>query len=179
MADKFLFLSYQRSANTRPAVEQLYRRARVLLAADGVQTFYDTHSIDAGDAWEPAIDEFLAKCTHFLALISVDYWLSPQCRRELETAVACYERKGVPQLLFVLADRLDPNDLLLDDSGADEAAAALRRRVRSIGQINFLGPYDAAGRLVRLAFESPALLGDQIADLVERLQRPWRLERSR
>lgn len=178
MVDKFIFLSYQRSRTTTPAMEQLYRRAGVVLAADGVETFFDRRSLEAGDAWLPSIDAFLAKCTHFLAFVSIDYWLSAQCRRELDIAVSRYELTGAPQLLFVLADSLAPGDLLLNPPGAD-AVEPLRRRVRSLGQINFLGPHDEAGRLVRLAFESPHLLADQLAELVEALQRPWRETRVR
>lgn len=176
MTGKHLFLSYRRSATGTPAVERLSKRARVQLASTGVQVFFDKQSIDAGDAWSPAIDEALARVTHFLAFVSIDYWLSEQCMRELETAVARYERTGVPRLLFVLADQLDPNDLALDPEAAtrrltqDEASAAPLRRVASAGQINFLGPYDAAGRLVRLDLESPARLDDQLAALIETLK---------
>ena len=176
MADSYLFLSYQRSALTTPAVERLSRQARVLLKSSGVDVFFDQRSIDAGAAWEPAIDAALARTTHFLAFVSVDYWLSEQCMRELDAAVSRYERTAAPRLLFVLADQLDPNDLALDSSAAAQQlaegahSAAPMRRVSSAGQINFLGPYNDAGRLVRLAFESPALLNDQLAALITRIK---------
>lgn len=176
MADSHLFLSYQRSALTTPAVERLSRQAQVLLRSAGVTVFFDQRSIDAGAAWEPTIDAALARTTHFLAFVSVDYWLSAQCMRELDAAVSRYEQTGAPKLLFVLADQLDPNDLALDSSAAaqrlaqGENSAAPMRRVSSAGQINFLGPHDAAGRLVRLAFESPALLNDQLAALIARIK---------
>lgn len=176
MAESYLFLSYQRSALTTPAVERLSRQARVLLKSSGVSVFFDQRSIDAGAAWEPAIDAALARATHFLAFVSVDYWLSTQCMRELDAAVSRYELSGAPKLLFVLADQLDPNDLELDSSAAARQlaagshSAAPMRRVSSAGQINFLGPYNAAGRLVRLAFEEPALLNDQLAALVARIK---------
>ena len=125
MPGTHLFLSYQRSAVTTPAVERLSRRARVQLGGQGVQVFFDQRSIAAGAAWEPAIDAALARCTHFLALVSVDYWLSEQCMRELEIAVSRYEQTGAPRLLFVLADKLDPNDLALDSSAASTSGPAM------------------------------------------------------
>lgn len=38
--------------------------------------------------------------------------------------------------------------------------------MKSIGQFNFLGPYDVAGALVRLEFENPAKIDLQLAQLV-------------
>lgn len=176
MSDKHLFLSYKRGAVTTPVVERLYNRIRVQIGGAGVKAFFDKRSIDAGDAWEPAIDDALARSTHFLAFISVDYWLSAQCQRELNAAVARYEAGGWPRLLFVLADQLDPADLAIEPAAAaqrleaDAQAGAPIKRVRSVGQINFLGPYDAGGRLVRLAFENPQALDDQLAAMVQSLR---------
>lgn len=182
MAGHCLFLSYQRSALTTPAVERLSRQARVLLKSSAVEVFFDQRSIDAGTPWEPTIDAALARTTHFLAFVSVDYWLSPQCMRELDAAVSRYELTSAPKLLFVLADQLDPNDLALDSRAAASQmaaganAAGPMRRVSSAGQINFLGPHNDAGRLVRLAFESPALLNDQLAALITRIKQLLRGE---
>ena len=173
MSDQFLFLSYKRGPATTPAAQRLYDRLRV--QSPKTETFFDQKSIDVGDAWEPAIDASLARTTHFLAFISIDYWLSAQCRRELDLALARYEAcpkpppPRVPRMLFVLTDKLDPNDLSLDVGKARARVAGMpdaAGRVARIGQINFLGPYDAAGRLVRLRLEDQALLDDQLADLV-------------
>lgn len=176
MTVRKLFLSYKRGPQTTPAVRRLHDHCRVQLKARGFETFFDQRSIEAGDAWQPAIDTFLAEAEFFLAFISIDYWLSEQCRRELGLALARYEAEGRPRPLFVLADRLDPNDLEVDApdgaldamNGAGDAVGRLRR----IGQINFLGPYDeATGRLVRMRFDDAALLEDQIAALVEAIKR--------
>ena len=176
MPDTQLFLSYQRSESTTRAVERLSRRARVQLRLSPSQVFFDQHSIAPSANWQAEIDAALARCSHFLALVSVDYWLSEPCMHELDVAVSRYELSSSPQLLFVLADRLDPNDLAIDSSAAvqrlaqGEHSALQMRRVASAGQINFLGPYDAAGRLVRLVFENPSLLDDQFAALVDRIR---------
>lgn len=178
MSDQFLFLSYTRGAMTTPAAQRLFNRAAVQLPSN-VKTFFDQKSIDASDEWTPAIDDFLAKTTLFLAFISIDYWLSPRCRRELEAAIKRYEScpppppPRLPRLLFVLADKLDPNDLALDEAQARVRVAATPEaadRIQRIGQINFLGPHDAAGKLVRLKLEDSVLLDDQLADLVGKIK---------
>lgn len=176
MSTRKLFLSYKRGAQTTPAVRRLHDHCRVQLKSRRIETFFDQRSIDAGDPWLPAIDGFLAEAEFFLAFISIDYWLSDQCRRELGLALARYEAEGRPRPLFVLADRLDPNDLEVDapEGALDKMAGAGEplRRIRTIGQINFLGPYDeATGRLVRLRFEDAAALEDQLAGLIEAIKR--------
>lgn len=176
MTTRKLFLSYRRGALTTPAVKRLHDHCRVLLKGRGFETFFDQRSIEAGDLWLPAIDTFLAEAEFFLAFISIDYWLSDQCRRELSVALERFEATGRPRPLFVLADRLDPNDLEVDapDGALDNMAGAgtAVQRIRHIGQINFLGPYDeATGRLVRLRLDDAALLEDQIAALVEAIKK--------
>ena len=42
-------------------------------------------------------------------------------------------------------------------------------RVQRIGDVQFLGPFDAYGRLVRLEWDKPPFLSDQLAQLVQRL----------
>ena len=148
---------------------------------------FDRKSIEAGEKWEDGIDSFMAKATLFVAFISVDFWLSGQCRRELDLAIARHEQEGVPKLLFVLADPLDPNDLAFDEEAARRqvdsdvpsearaqraADAAQRvRKVKAVGQFNFLGPYaEHSGALVRLEFENPAKVDLQLAQLVESIK---------
>ena len=174
MTEHNLFLSYKRGPETTPVVERLYNRIRVELMGRKVKPFFDRKSIEAGEAWEAKIDDFMKTTTLFVAFISIDFWLSAQCMRELELAVDRYEVEGAPRLLFVLADQLAPSDLAFDEQWASRrenatAAAEARarvNRVKSIGQFNFLGPYDAAGALVRLEFENPAKIELQVAQLV-------------
>lgn len=174
MDEQFLFLSYKRGALTTPVVERLYNRVRVELKGRKVQPFFDRKSIESGDAWEQKIDDFMKTATLFAAFISIDFWLSAQCMRELELAIDRYETQGAPRLLFILADQLSPSDLEFDDAWAgkrDDAASAAAtvarvNRVKAIGQFNFLGPYDDAGALVRLEFENPARIDLQLAQLV-------------
>lgn len=177
MSQRSLFLSYKRGPAVTPAAKRL--DDRLCVQASDTEVFFDQTSIDAGDEWAPAIDDFMARATHFLAFISIDYWLSAQCRRELDLALARYEAcpkpppPRVPRLLFVLADKLDPNDLALDVATARAKVMGMpdaADRVHRIGQINFLGPYDAAGRLVRLKWEDRFRRDDQIAALVKSIK---------
>lgn len=178
MGEHFLFLSYKRGPLTTPVLERFYNRVRVELAGRRVHPFFDRKSIDAGEQWEQKIDHFMNKATLFTAFISIDFWLSAQCMRELDLAIGRYEAEGTPRLLFILADKLNPSDLAFDESrarrrvGAAAAAAgqAQVNRVKSVGQFNFLGPYDAAGSLVRVVFERPVKADLQLAQLVSAMK---------
>ena len=188
MTEHYLFLSYKRGPDTTAAVERLFKRIKVELHSRGVKPFFDRRSLEAGDEWEAGIDDFIAKTTLFVAFISIDFWLSDQCRRELDLVIKRYEEEGTrPKLLFVLADQLDPTDLAFDEEEArthlDAAmqsqagtqliadAAQRVRKVKGIGQFNFLGPYDErSGALVRLEFENPTKVDLQLAQLVKSIK---------
>jgi hypothetical protein len=169
-----LFISYKRGPQTTPGVERLYNRMRVELSHAGIVPFFDRKSIEAGEQWEGRIDDCIEAARFFMALISIDFWLSPQCMRELKLAVKRYERERAPRLLFVLADQLSPSDLKFDADWPtrhyDLADAMVAREsineVKGIGQFNFLGPYDTAGTLTRLQFEDWSKLDQQLAQLV-------------
>ncbi|WP_332879410.1 toll/interleukin-1 receptor domain-containing protein [Massilia sp. S19_KUP03_FR1] len=169
-----LFISYKRGVHTTPGVVRFYNRIRVQLSGDGIEPFFDRKSIEAGDVWEEKIDACIAAANYFVALISIDFWLSPQCMRELKMAIERYEREGAPRLLFVLADRLSPDDLKFDADWAarhyQPADATLAQRginkVTAIGQFNFLGPYDTAGMLTSLQLTDESKLDEQLAQLV-------------
>ncbi|HOS94928.1 MAG TPA: toll/interleukin-1 receptor domain-containing protein [Armatimonadota bacterium] len=70
----------------------------------------------AGEGWQKRVDGALERCTHFVALLSDEYWVkSNQCLRELYRAVERFEAgKTEPRLLFVLANEMKPELLKLD-----------------------------------------------------------------
>ena len=120
-----------------------------------------------GTSGAPAIDAALDRCTHFIALLSDDYWESEQCQRELQGAAQRHAAHGRPRLLFVLTEKMNPNALVL---AGDQKSAAVRTpfpQVQNLAQVNFLGPYDAAGRLVRLKIgaNDRVELADQLYEL--------------
>jgi TIR domain len=176
-----IFLSYKRDDLTTAAVERLYKHLCVVSGYDCDKLFFDQKSIDAGERWEEKIDEFMSTATLFVAFISIDFWLSKQCMGELLLAINRYERENCPHLLFVLADALAPEHLAFDRQGAMNLAGAAEaeaddaekrvRQVKSIAQINFLGPYDDGGRLVRLETENPVRRDIQLARMVDAILR--------
>lgn len=198
MAQHHLFLSYKRGDAMTSVVERMQRRLQVQFRPEELKVFFDRKSIDAGASWETAIDAFLAETTLFVAFISIDFWLSPQCMRELGIALRRYRRTQAPRLLFVLADFLDPSMLSLDDAAlkphpreAAQDAATLSGEITKmlaesrangmladeepysegeLGQFNFLGPYDGAGRLVRLEIDNFRVYDEQLQQLIVTLR---------
>lgn len=169
--DKCIFISYKRASITTPIAETFYRKVKINLEGIGFKnTFFDRKSIEAGDHWSQAIDDALDRTTHFIALLSDEYWLSEQCQRELLGAVERNESGGSPILLFVLTELMDPQALVIDRT---QSRGALQRKfpqIERLSEINFLGPYDDAGRLIRLNCTDPMLLGDQIFRLIETIK---------
>ena len=168
MTKRHVFLSYKRAELTTPVAEMFYKRLAINLGTDFEKPFFDKKSIEAGDLWSPAIDAALDSCTHFIALLSDDYWLSEQCQRELQDAAERYAQNGRPKLLFVLTEMMNPSALVLDVDQKSAQVATPFPRVQNLGQVNFLGPYDSAGRLVRLKCDpkEQVALSDQLYDLM-------------
>lgn len=166
-----IFISYKRAEPTAQVAEQLYKHIKVNLTAHGfAEPFFDRQSIDVGDSWSTAIDLALTNTTHFIALLSVDYWLSEQCQRELQQAVRLYQETGKPRLLFVLTEKMDPDALLITPDGRSATMKTPFPQVEKLSQINFLGPYDSAGRLISLDYVNRAVLNNQIFDLVQNIK---------
>ncbi len=170
--NRHIFISYKRDVATTAVAELLYKRIKVNLTAHGfAEPFFDRRSIEAGDHWDGKIDQALAQTTHFIALLSDDYWLSEQCQRELKEAVRRYEQTGSPRLLFVLTERMDVRALQFASDGRSATATSPFPKVENLGEINFLGPYDPAGRLVALNCTDKTILGDQLFDLLQDIKR--------
>ena len=173
MALKKIFISYKRGEPTTHVAELLFKKIRINLGKSYgfAEPFFDKRSIDAGDLWGQEIDLALAETTHFIALLSDEYWLSEQCQRELLAAVNRFEQSGLPKLLFVLTELMDPNALSL---AGDDKTAGLKTpfpKVEHLGQINFLGPYDNTGRLSKLKCKDDIALKDQLYDLVQDIKK--------
>lgn len=166
-ATKYIFISHKRDEVTTPVAELLYKRIKVNLTAHGfAEPFFDMQSIEKGDIWDDKISHALAQTTHFIGLLSDDYWLSEHCQRELQEVIRRYEQTGSPRLLFVLTERMDLRALELASNSRSAKAKTPFPTVENLGQINFLGPYDKAGRLVALNCTDKTILGDQLFDLL-------------
>lgn len=168
---KHIFISYNRAEPTTQVAKQLFRRIKVnTRASDFAEPFFDISSVPFGDFWKQEIDQALAQTTHFIALLSDGYWLSDNCQYELQEAVRLYEQHGTPRLLFVLTEKMDPNALEIEPNSRSATLNTRFPKVERLGQINFLGPYDRAGRLSRLDCDNQARLSDQLFDLVQNIK---------
>lgn len=168
---KHIFISYNRAEPTTYVAEQLLKRIKVNTKAnDFAEPFFDISSVAFGDFWKNEIDLALAQTTYFIALLSDGYWLSDNCQYELQEAVRRYEQHGTPRLLFVLTERMDPNALEIAPNNRSATLHTPFPKVEHLGQINFLGPYDKAGRLSRLDCDDKAKLSDQLFDLVQNIK---------
>lgn len=159
-----------------PVATRLRDRVQVELGGD-VFPFMDRASIDVGDSWPATLDQELAQATLFAAFISVDYWTSEHCRKELDVAIArrTAAANGRPRILLILAEKLNLSRLTLSNKEAMDllAAGAESRdgfgKIRALGDINFLGPYNPSGQLVRLHYEDRHALDDQLASMTNKI----------
>ena len=85
-----VFLSY--AAEDRDAAEQLAGKLQEELA--DVRIFDYRLSIDIGQAWQQEIDAAIEGCTKIVALMSPDYFASPECKEELMVARLRHKRSN-------------------------------------------------------------------------------------
>ena len=172
MPDKHIFISYSRAEPTARIANLLYKRIRVNLGGHGfAEPFFDWESVAAGERWRERIESALDRATHFIALLSDDYWLSDNCQCELKGAVERWEAANTrPRLLFVLTERMDPSALIMQRGERSAKIDSNVARIERLSEINFLGPYDAAGRLIRLDCNNDLHLSDQLYELVQDLR---------
>lgn len=77
-----VFLSY--AEEDREAAEEIAQVLRAELA--GVRVFDYRLNIDVGQSWQQEIDEAIEGCRKIVALMSEDYFASPECKEELMIA---------------------------------------------------------------------------------------------
>lgn len=167
-----IFVSYRHGPHWTPLADALHLKLQAIAAGVGFDVFLDSQEIRAGNDWKAAVDDALARCTHFVALLCDEYWVrSNQCLRELFAAVKRYEDSGgaAPRLLFVLAAEMKPELLKLDAARQRGDLQSDDPQLQALGDINFLGPFDDTYRLESLAWNKGKRLDRQLAQLVERL----------
>lgn len=169
--DRLVFISYKHVDHSTRVARHLRNALEVVSEALGFRVFLDDEELRASDSWQQEVDDALAGMTHFIALLTDEFWLSPECRRELNAAINRYEDGRKTLLLFVLVDDMRPDLLSLNADRQAERLVSDHPRVRRVGDIHFLGPYNSAGQLVRLEWENPAVLRDQIKQLIDRFER--------
>jgi len=169
VATPTIFISYRHEEPTTT----IARKIRIALQPStenwGADLFMDEQGVEPGDLVDDTILGALDRTTHFIVLLTNSYWGSAYCRKELSRAVERFEQDRSVRVLFVKVEELDPAHFTF---AKDRAAGRINSRdpvIQRIGDVNFLGPFDEYGRLVRLDWEHPGELGDQIGQLRKRL----------
>lgn len=167
-----IFISYRHGERWTDTTQRVHVRLKNVSKALGFDVFIDER-MEAGELWAAHLREKLEVTTHFLCMLCDDYWGSTECQRELMFAVERFRATGAPRLLFVLAEAMSPEYLIFDDTGHVDRLAlpdAGGRIVQSVGDVNFLGPFDRNRRLEPLDPDSPSRFAEQLTQLVVRLK---------
>jgi hypothetical protein len=102
----FVFISHTLKPPNRALVEHVYS-----LLKERHITPFEYHEVNtAGVDWRQSLNESLQKTTHFVALLSPDYEVSPTCTYELETILARGSKVSI--LPFMVNGRSIPNPKL-------------------------------------------------------------------
>jgi hypothetical protein len=166
-----IFISYRHAPPTTAIARELYTALVPPAEAWGAELFMDEQDIEPAELFDEVIVGALDRCTDFVVLLSNGYWSSAYCRKELLRVLGRFERERSVRLHFVKVDELDPAHFSFAKDRAAGRIVSDDAQVQRIGDVQFLGPFDAYGRLVRLSWEQPAGLSDQLGQLVQRLGR--------
>jgi hypothetical protein len=167
-----IFISYRHGRTWTEMAQRLTLRFRTVAPALGFEVFMDD-SIISGERWSAQIQEKLETMTHFICMLCDEYWESVQCQRELMFAVNRFNATGQPRLLFVLAERMSPEYLVFDRTGQPDRLdlpADHTPGIRTVSEVNFLGPFDEDMRLEPLDPDSAPHRSEQFTQLVKRLK---------
>lgn len=89
-----------------------------------INLFLDRDSIDWGDNWRGSIDQGLARTAFFIAVLTPRYFMSSECRRELQAFAGGAERLGVRDLILPVLYVDIPG--FGDEANGDEAQRLIR-----------------------------------------------------
>jgi TIR domain len=95
-----------------------------LLTGEVIDIFVDQDALAWGDNWREKIDSSLASILFFIPVITPRYFLSSQCRRELQEFTRGAERLGVRELVLPLVYVNVP--ALHEESSVDEAVVLVK-----------------------------------------------------
>ncbi len=90
-----------------------------LISGESIEIFVDRDALKWGDNWREQIDSKIASILFFIAVITPRYFLSAECRRELQEFTRGAERLGVRELVLPLVYVDVP--ALQEESPVDEA----------------------------------------------------------
>jgi hypothetical protein len=165
-----IFLSYRHAPPTTDIASKLFVALVPAAEAWDADVFMDDHDIEPADLFDQKILAALDRTTHFVVLLTNSYWSSEYCRKELARAVERFEKGRKALLLFVKVEELDPKYFTFAKDRVSGRINSDNPLIENVGNVQFLGPFNEARQLVRLQWENEARLGDQLAQLVKRLE---------
>jgi hypothetical protein len=166
-----IFLSYRHAQPTTEIANKLFTALVPASEVWDAEVFMDDNALEPADLFDQKIIDALDRTTHFIVLLTNGYWSSQYCRKELARAVEHFEKGRKARLLFVKVEELDPNHFTFSKDRSAGRINSDHPVINRIGDVQFLGPFNDSRQLVRLKWENEATLGDQIAQLVKRLER--------
>jgi hypothetical protein len=95
-----------------------------MLTGEAIQLFLDRDSIDWGDNWRKKVETSLASALFFIPVLTPRYFVSAECRRELQRFARLATDLGVRQLLLPLL-YVDVQGIH-DDTPVDDLMALVR-----------------------------------------------------
>lgn len=165
------FISYKHGDPSTKIAKSFHDYLDAVSDALDFDIYMDDKDNLAGDVWSDKVDQSLQHCTHFVALLNTAYWLSKECRRELRVALERFEHGAVPRLLFIMAEEIRPDLFSFNKDRHTGELTSVDPQVGKVGDLHFLGPFNANTQLVRLDWENPGKLSDQFAQLLNRLEK--------
>jgi len=90
-----------------------------MMTAETIDLFIDREALSWGDKWRDKVDRSLATTAFFVAVLTPRYFVSSECRRELQTFVRGAEQLGLKDLVLPLVYVDIPdlhNDTTQDDA---------------------------------------------------------------
>lgn len=85
-----------------------------ILTGETINLFLDKHALEWGDQWRKKIDEGLGSVAFFIAVLTPRYFMSTECRRELQSFARMASQLGIKELvlplLYVDVEALSDND---------------------------------------------------------------------
>jgi len=95
-----------------------------MLTGDKISLFLDKDAIAWGEDWRDKIDSSLASIAFFIPVITPRYFMSPECRRELQFFARRATRLGIKELVLPLLYVDFPS--IHDDEATDDLIALVR-----------------------------------------------------
>lgn len=166
-----IFISYRHSDPSAQIAGKLYEALLPAAETWGADLFMDQHALEPADLFDSKIIAGLDRTTHFIALLNNSYWNSDYCRKEIARVIERFEKDRSVRPLFVKEQEFNLQHFTFDKDRRVGRIKTVDPLVIRVGDLQFLGPFNRAGQLERLAWENEARLSDQLAKLVDELQR--------